>query len=212
MASKKLSEVAYRRILQKCKNLPPSKGNYLCNDFMENLFLTVLDFQMQGSVVEKAINNYRRNTRREIPDFARLKNLLSQYPDTKEGNLWVAQYLWRYNHWKRVELLRKFVTYLEANGVTNQDQLKDWAAKADFENDFKGRIKGAGLAIFKWLVMRQGVETIKPDTWVHRFIEDTIGYPVTNEAAIETLEQIAKEIDVKAYELDWRIWEHQSGR
>jgi hypothetical protein len=167
---------------------------------------------MQGNVVEKAINNYRRNTKMEIPDFEHLKNLLNQYPDSKIGNLSIAQRLWRYNHWKRVELLRKFVVYFEANGVTNQDQLKEWAARVDFENDFKGRIKGAGLAIFKWLVMRQGIETIKPDTWVHRFIVDTIGYSVSNELAISTLERVAKEIGLKAYELDWRIWEHQSGR
>ena len=95
-----ISETDYGRIMLKCKNLPPSKGNYLCNDFMENLFLTALDFQMQGSVVEKAINNYRRNARIEIGNFEQLKNLLSQYPDTREGNLLVAQYLWSYKRFR----------------------------------------------------------------------------------------------------------------
>ena len=53
--------------------------------------------------------------------------------------------------------------------------------------------------------MRQGIETIKPDTWVHRFIEDTIGYQVNNEVVIKTLERVAREIGINAYELDWRI-------
>jgi hypothetical protein len=173
--------------------------------------MTVLDFQMHGTTVKRAIAYYQQHIQKDIADFTALKNLLAEYPDTREANLQIAQYLWGYKHWKRVELLRRFVVYFEAQGVTTQEQLKKWAAETDFERDFKGNIKGAGLAIFQWLVMRQGVETVKPDVWIHRFIEEVLGYSVNDETAVEALENVAQEIGIKAYELDWSIWEHQRG-
>ena len=97
---------------------------------------------------------------------------------------------------------------LEANNVTTQEQLKAWAERTKFA-DFQGKVKGMGFAIFNWLVMRQGVETIKPDVWVHRFIKETIGHSLSDQAAVAVLEQIAPRIGLKAYELDWRIWESQ---
>ncbi len=207
-----LSNLEFQQLVTKCGSLPPAKGNYLVHDYVENLLLTVLDFQMRGTTVERAIDHYRQHAQKEIANFIKLKNLLAKYPDTQEGNRQIAQYLWGFNHWKRVELLRKLAAYFEANGVTTQEQLKQWAAKVDFERDFKGKVKGAGFAIFKWLVMRQGVETVKPDMWIHRFIQDVLGHSVSDETAVEVLERVAQEIGVKAYELDWRIWEYQRSR
>lgn len=207
-----LSEIDFQRLVARCRSLPPAKGNYLVNDYVENLLLTVLDFQMHGIAVERAMHHYRQHAQKEITGFAELKTLLSQYPDNREGNLLIAQYLWGYNHWKRVELLRRLVAYFESNNVITNEQLKQWASKVNFETDFKGKVKGAGFAIFKWLLIRLGVETVKPDIWIHRFIRDTLGYSVSDETAVEVLEQVAQAIGIKAYELDWRIWEYQRSR
>jgi hypothetical protein len=208
----KPSDLDYRRLVTRYRSLPSARGNYLVHDYVENLFLTVLDFQMQATTIGRAIGHYRQHAQKDVADFTALKNLLATYPNSREGNQQVAQYLWGYNLWTRVELLRGFVAYFEARGVTTQKQLKQWAFEVDFERDFKGKIKGAGLAIFKWLVMRQGVETVKPDVWIHRFIQDALGYPVSDETAVELLEKVAQEIGVRAYELDWRIWEYQRSR
>lgn len=202
----------FQQLLAACRNLPPAKGNYLCSDYVENLLTTVLDFQMHVTTVERAMIHYRQNAQQEIANFDSLKALLLAYPDNKDGNLQIARYLWGYNHWTRVELLRRFVAYFEARGVTTQERLKQWAAEVNFDRDFKGKIKGASYAIFQWLVMRQGVETIKPDIWIHRFIEDALGYRVSDERAVALLEKAAQEIGVKAYELDWSIWEFKTGR
>ena len=40
-------------IVQRCKDLPPAKGTYLESDYLTNLFLTVLDFRLHGTVVER---------------------------------------------------------------------------------------------------------------------------------------------------------------
>ncbi|MDQ2687802.1 MAG: hypothetical protein M3Y28_08050 [Armatimonadota bacterium] len=198
----------YEEIVARCQNLPKAKGNYIINDYVENVLLTVLDFQMRTTTVERAANYYQKNVKQTVNTHQELKQLLAGQPDTKAGNQEIAQYLWGYRLWTRVALLRRLLHYLESENVTTQEQLKTWANKTTFA-DFQGKVKGAGFAIFKWLIMRQGVETIKPDVWVHRFIAQAISRSVSNETAVVVLEQAAKNLDIPAYELDWRIWEYQ---
>src|SRR5260221_1951378 len=212
MVHPKLSDQDFQRLIAKCRSLPSTEDVYLVNDYVENLLETVVNFQLRVTVVKRALEHYRQHAQMSTPNFAALKNLLHAYSDTEQGNLEVAQYLWRYNLWTRVEVLRRLIAYFEAQGVTTQEQLKQWASQANFERDFKGKVKGASLAIFNWLVMRQGVETVKPDIWVHRFIQDVLGYSLSNEMAVQALENVAKEIGIKANELDLRIWRYERSR
>ena len=200
-----LSTADFEKLVAKCKSLPPAKESNRSTDYVENLFLTVLDYQMKGIVVKRAIEHAKS----VVSDYAGLKRLIAQYPDTKEGNLVAAQHLWGYNHWKRFGLLRQLLAFFEERKVTTQDELEKWVQDADFEQDFKGKIKGLAFTLFKWLQVRQGIETVKPDIWVHRFIEDMVGYAVSDEVAVEALERVAKELGVHAPELDIRIWEYQ---
>ncbi|MEA1965275.1 MAG: hypothetical protein U9O41_09190 [Candidatus Aerophobetes bacterium] len=196
-------------ILQKSKSLPPAKGMYLEHDYITNLFLTVLDFQLSGHIVESAIAHYRKHQWNEIRTFTDLKNLLAKYPDDRDGNTAVSLYLWGYRYWNRVSLLRKLITYFESIGITSQKTLSHWAKTGDFERDFKGKIPRMGFAIYKWLVMRQGVETIKPDVHIRHFIDSIIHRTLPDNELVTILEKVAKQLGMKAYELDWRIWEHQ---
>ena len=69
-----------------------------------------------------------------------------------------------------------------------------------------------GLAIYKWLLMRQGVETIKPDVHLKRFVGSTISRSdFKDQELIVVLEEVARQLGVKSYELDWSIWEYQRG-
>jgi len=207
-----ITEQEYNLILQKCREIPPAQGMYLIDDYIENLMLTVLDFQMHNVAVEKAINYYRNNQYSAIRTFNDLKQLLSKYADDKEGNTAVAQYLWRNRHWTRVSLLRKLVTYMESNGITTQEALHHWAEESDFEKDFKGKIPGMAYAIYQWLIMRQGIETIKPDTHLIKFLGAIIHHGFTERELVDVLERVAKELGLKAYELDWKIWEYERNR
>ena len=199
------------KLLEECRKLPPAQGNYLINDYVENVLLTVLDFQMQTPTVEKAAQHYLKYIRADIRTHQDLQQLLARFPDTQEGNTQIAQYLWGYKLWTRVALLRCFLNYLEAQGATDQAQLKAWAACTTYAQ-FAGQVKGMGLGIFQWLVMRQGVETIKPDIWVHRFLKESIGRGIDDFIAVAALEEAAKKLNLKAYELDWRIWESQRAK
>jgi len=207
-----ITQQEYDLILQKCREIPPAQGMYLINDYIENLLLTVLDFQMHNIAVEKAIRCYRDNRFNEIRTINDLTHLLLKYADDKEGNTAVAQYLWRNKHWTRVSLLRKLTNHFDSIGVTSQEALHHWAETSDFEADFKGKIPGIGYAIYKWLVMRQGVETVKPDTHLIRFMESIVHHSFTEKELVNVLEEVAKQLGLKAYELDWKIWEYQRGQ
>jgi len=90
-----------------------------------------------------------------------------------------------------------------------EEALRQWAGCSSFEGDFKGRIRGLGFAVYQWLVMRQGVATIKPDVHVRRFVESIIHRSPTDGELVQALEEVARRLALKAYELDWRIWEYQ---
>jgi hypothetical protein len=206
---KMINQQEYEQIKARCQELPRPKGNYLVDDYITNLFLTVLDFQLRGEIVERAVNFFKEKYGNKIKTLQDLKEILSKKPDTREGNTEIAQDLWGNRYWNRVALLRKFVKFLEDNKVTDQNSLKEWAKKSNYKRDFEGKIKGMNYAIYQWLIMRVGIETIKPDIHIKKFITSIIGREIDDSEIVRVLEKIAKNLGVKAYELDWSIWEYQ---
>ena len=59
--------------------------------------------------------------------------------------------------------------------------------------------------------MRQGVDTVKPDVHVRRFAEAALGRPLSDADIVEVVTLAARVLGIKAYELDWRIWEGSRG-
>ena len=204
-----LSADEHDLLVRRCRSLPPAVGNYLVHDYVTNLLLTVLDFQLHTTTVKRAHDHFQAHRSAEVKTFEQLKGLLAQFPDDPEGNTALAQHLWGYRYGKRIGFLRRLVEHFDSIGVTTQDRLAEWARTSDFDRDFKGRIPGLAYAVYKWLVMRQGVETIKPDVHVRRFVEMALGRTVDDQTMVAALERVACEIGLKAYDLDWRIWESQ---
>ena len=104
------------------------------------------------------------------------------------------------------------LAYFDSIGVTAQESLRSCAEESDFDRDFRGRIKGLAFAGYKWLVMRQGVETIKPDVHVKNFLKETTGRMFSDQEAVTVLERVAKDLKRPANELDWSIWETQRNK
>jgi hypothetical protein len=71
--------------------------------------------------------------------------------------------------------------------------------------------EGLGPAVYQWLVMRQGVDTVKPDVHDRRFAEGAVGRKLNDQDVIELTTRASAIIGVKAFELDWRIWEASRG-
>ena len=103
--------------------------------------------------------------------------------------------------------VRDLAAFFRSIGVTDQRSLVEWAGRAEFDRDFKGKVKGLGRAVFQWLVMRQGVDTVKPDVHVYRFAEGTLGWPLSDSEVVSLVTRAADTLGIPARELDWRIWE-----
>jgi hypothetical protein len=196
----------YRAIRAACEVLPPPQGTYHRNDYVMNLLLTVLDYQNKRPTIENAIAHFKEVHGEAIRNHQSLREFLNAHPDDREA----AKELWGNNHWRRLAELRGLVRFFEGlpEPVADHDSLRRWAEKSEFDRDFKGKVKGLGLAIYKWLTMRVGVNTVKPDVHVHGFLQVAVKRKLSDKEAIAVLERVAGEINRKAYELDWSIFEH----
>ena len=58
--------------------------------------------------------------------------------------------------------------------------------------------------------MRLGVDTVKPDVWTHRFVQETIGRNVDDVRLVEIITEAARQVGRSPREVDAGIWE--SGR
>jgi hypothetical protein len=212
-----VTDAEYQAIRAACDALPPPQGNYHRDDYVMNLLLTVLDYQNKRPTIEKAIVHFRKHHGEAIHNHETLRKFLNALPDygeaVKELYREAAKELWGNNHWRRVRELRDLVKFFESlpEPVTDHASMRKWAEKSEFERDFKRKVKGLAMAIYKWLTMRVGVNTIKPDVHVHDFLQEAAKRRFSNKEAIAVLEKVAREINRQAFELDWSIFERETG-
>jgi hypothetical protein len=204
-----LTEPEIEALVAKCRDVPLTSSVYVNTSPVEALLETVIDYQMQTTAVRRAIKHFEQRST-EIRTAEDLKACLARYPDTDEGNLELAVDLWGYRLWTRARQLRGLVGYFDGLGISTIEGLKDWARASTFA-DFEGKVKGLGPAVYKWLVMRLGVETVKPDVHVLRFVGRAVGRAVSDAEAVDGLEEAAGRLDIKANLLDWSIWEYERG-
>jgi hypothetical protein len=202
-----ISEEDIEQLALAARELAPSASVYLEQDYVMNLLETVLDYMLQTEVVVKALEHFRQKRWNEARSLDDLERLMAQFPEDQVGNTALAQHLWGYNLWTRAQQLRELARFFRSIGVVNQEELRQWALRSTFKNDFEGRVKGLGPAVYQWLVMRQGVDTVKPDVHVSRFAEAAVGRKLNDQDVIELTTRAAARIGIKAFELDWRIWE-----
>jgi hypothetical protein len=206
-----LSAIEYALLLEKCKALPPARGTYAVQSFISNLMLTVLDYQLQNVIVDRAHVHFLRWHAERIRTIGNLEEFLSRYSDDRQGNTDAAVALWGYKHWTRLAQLRRLVAYFQSIGVIDAETLRRWAEQALYDRDFKGKVKGLGPAVFQWLVMRSGVETVKPDVHIMKFMASVLGYEPAFDVVVRALESISRAIGRRPRELDLSIWEYQRG-
>ena len=142
------------------RGLPPAEGVYIEEDYVMNLLETVLDYMLQTKVVVKALEYFKRNRWDEIRNLDDLEGVLDGFPNDQAGNTALALHLWGYKLWTRAEQLRGLTRFFRTIAVTDQERLRRWAETSSFRTDFEGKMKGLGPAVYQWLVMRQGVDTV----------------------------------------------------
>ena len=196
------------KLASRCRAVPLTENEYVATDFVVALLETVMDYQNATTAVQRAGTHFADNRWDEIRTLDDLERVLARFSADRGGNDELAQYLWGYHHWRRAQELRGLVAYFRERSVTDLAALKAWAVASTTE-DFVGHIKGLGTAVYHGLVMRLGVETVKPDVHILRFVSDAIGRPVNELEAVEALEQVAQRLDLSPRTLDWSIWEYQ---
>jgi hypothetical protein len=195
------------RLTQACRSLPASSWDHEERDYIINLLVMVLDLQMNTVTVERSIQYYRDHRWAELRTLDQLESLLRRYPDDKQGNLQLARYLWGYNLWTRAGRLRALAAFLADQHLRTQDELRAWAQRSDYRQDFAGRVPGLGPAAYQSLLMRLGVDTVKPDVHVRRFVEAVIGHAVTDAELVRAVTEAARRLGRAARELDAAIWQ-----
>ena len=175
-----LSNQEMKRLLKSCKKLDYRDAD-TSESYVENLQSVALDFQMHGDVVKKAFRHFAKT---KIDTYARLNSLINKHPNTEKGNRQLAKKLWGNNHWTRARFLRKLVSEfgkkkVGKKKVRDQNTLRKWVEEADFNKDVKGQFTagshGIGQVLFNWLKIRVGMDEIKADTHVQKFVFNAIG-------------------------------------
>jgi len=189
-------------------SIPLSSFEFVAADFVMALFDTVLDYQNQAAAIQKAEDHYRTNHYDEIRTLDDLEAVLERFTEDRDGNDELAQYLWGNHHWRRAQELRGLAGYFRERNVTTLRRLRTWAATSQQE-DFVGHIKGLGPAVYRSLAMRMGVDTVKPDVHVLRFVSAAIGRNATQAEAVEGLTEVAVRLGVPARDLDWSVLGYQ---
>ncbi|MGO9657983.1 MAG: hypothetical protein ACLP7F_06430 [Acidimicrobiales bacterium] len=202
-----VSDTDIARMTEACRALPEPVGDYSVDDYLTNLVATVVDFQTQTTAVERALEHFSTRARPALDDLDDLVELMGSFPADQAGNTALAQRLWGYDMWTRAQMLRDLVGYFASIGVTDQAGLRRWASNATFDGDFKGRVRGLGPAVFQGLVMRQGVDTVKPDVHLHRFVAGVVGRALSGTDVVELVVAAARRLGRPAHRLDWAIWE-----
>jgi hypothetical protein len=190
------------------RSLPRAVGVYVEPDFVTDLLVTVIDFQMNTTAVVRALNYFKNERWSEIRTMTDLESVVARFEDDQPGNTELAVYLWNYRLWTRAAMLRQLIEFFDSIDVRDQSALSRWAEWAEYPRDFQGRVKGLGRAVFHSLLMRQGVDTVKPDVHVHRFAEAAVGRRLSDSDTVDVVVGAAARLGMKASQLDWAIWEH----
>jgi hypothetical protein len=202
-----ITEIDIERVAYAGAKLPEAAEVYPEEDFVMNLFVTVLDYMLNTTVVSRSLEYFRKNRWAGIRTLDELERTMTRFPNDQAGNTALAVYLWGYKLWTRAAQLRSLASFFRSIGVIDQQALEAWAHKSEFSRDFQGRVKGLGRAVYESLVMRQGVDTVKPDVHVRRFAEAAVGRSLNDSDVVDVVSRAAWKLRIKAYELDWRIWE-----
>ena len=191
-----------------CSEVPLTENEYIATDLVATLLDTVIDYQQHTTTVRSAIEHFNEQRWNDVRSLDDLENLLKRFPNTKEGNTDLGQFLWGYRFWTRAEQLRGLVAFVRRKNIESLDDLRRWAELSTYA-EFQGQVKGLGPVVYQWLTMRLGAETVKPDVHIVRFVSRAVGRPATEREAIDGLVAVAGSLGIKANILDWSIWEHE---
>lgn len=136
--------------------------------------------------------------------------------ELRKGNEYFTS-LWNYNHSQRIELLRNllryFLNYKKDNNIKDDlETLRKWGKESSVEKFKEWNIKGIAFTTYQYLRMLCGANTVKPDIHILRTVESGVGKKLSLKDSVKIIEDISKEMDIKARDLDHSIWLYSSSK
>lgn len=110
---------------------------------------------------------------------------------------------------RKVEAIHRAAAALMAAGVRHAAELD--VQDPEHRAAYLG-VPGLGPVTWNYLGMLLGVDGIKADTWILRFMRRALGRPCTPTEADALLRAAAAQLGVKATMLDYAIWNHKRRR
>lgn len=205
-----LSPQEMAKLVKECDKLKDGPDYHY--GYVSNLVRTAIDFQNKSITVRRALAHFK-DKHRGVKTHDNLKLLLSSCPDNTD----LAKHLWGNRMWTRAGFFRVLVEHFNAEGIFDEKRLRLWLNKAVFERDIKGQFTfrwgnsrgkqhNLGYAGFKWLQVRCGINTVKPDVHTSNFVKRAIERRVSQKQVVEALNAVAKISHRKANRLDSAIW------
>ena len=79
-------------LIARCREVPLTTSEYLTENVVFALLETVVDYQMQTTTVERAMQHFGRERASEIRAMDDLKTCLARFPDTADGNVELGRF------------------------------------------------------------------------------------------------------------------------
>lgn len=111
----------------------------------------------------------------------------------------------RINGTLKVEVITQAAVALQERGITSAT---DVLSRSDVAQEAYCSVRGLSTVTFDYFRMLLGTETIKPDTWILRFLHQVLGRRVTPGEATALLIAAAREVGRPARQLDHQVWQY----
>ncbi len=201
-----------QKVADSCALMPAVRRDGREEDPIKVCSLAVLDFQMRGSMVERALDHFYSEAAPElgIKSLADLDRYLASEPSDEAA----AVALWGARYWTRLAILRNlmalFLNYQREHGIGSEiEAMQTWADGSQFKRDFQGKVKGLGYNMFTHMQQRLGLNTAAPTGWTCHFIEETLGKTPKDNCLVDIINATADSLGTSGANLDWRIRVHQ---
>jgi hypothetical protein len=110
-----------------------------------------------------------------------------------------------------VDVLHYLIQVQKAfNNSSETSRLTAWATAAKPSDYDALGIRGFGLSGFQYLRILFGVQTVKPDRHICRFVSKAVGRTVQDVQALSLLEAAGRHLEWQLSALDFAIWERLS--
>ena len=146
---------------------------YIDTELIPCLLTTVIDFQMQTRTCHATLFDIFRFT---SPSNAELLRIWRRSFRISRTTTEKRTHGWRFS-FAVTSCGLGWVCFVHWSGWTRRNEIEDladlqqWTVTSNFKRDFEGQVRyraegrtyGLGLAVYSSLIMRLGVETVKPD-------------------------------------------------